>query len=106
MARGQAGSTPSAIMEVAAPITPCRHHAGPTVLDERRQRRARFSAADHGGDVGGTDQIPVPLERAVGATEPAPRWLGNPPPAGWTGGRGTALVHDPQDNSRFCGLVT
>jgi hypothetical protein len=35
MARGQAGSTPPVIMEVATPITPCRHRAGPTVLNER-----------------------------------------------------------------------
>jgi hypothetical protein len=67
MARGQAGSTPPAIMEVATSITPRRHRAGPTVLNERRQRRARLSATDPGGDVGGTHQITVPLKPAVGA---------------------------------------
>jgi hypothetical protein len=105
VARGQAGSTSPVIVEVATPITPCRHRAGPTVLDERRQIRARNSAADLGGDVGGTHQIAVPVELAMGAAEPAPRWLRNPALAGWAGGRGALLVYQPHDNPRLRSLV-
>jgi hypothetical protein len=65
VARGQAGPPPAPVMQVAAAVTPCRHAAGPTVLDERRQIRAGGSAANLGGDVGGTDQVPVPVEAAV-----------------------------------------
>jgi hypothetical protein len=72
MARGQAGSTLSLVVEVAAPITPCRHSASPTVLDERRHVHAHLSAAGLGGDVRGTYEITVPVELAVEAAEPAP----------------------------------
>jgi hypothetical protein len=106
MARGQAGSTSLAIMEVAAPITPCRHRAGSTVLDERGQVRARVSAATLGGDVGGTHQVSVPREPAMGADEPAPRGLGNPPPACWAGRRGASLVYKSHDDARLHSLVT
>jgi hypothetical protein len=48
VARGQAEPTPP-IVQVAA-----------TVLDTRRHPDACGSAAGLGGDVGGTDQIPMP----------------------------------------------
>jgi hypothetical protein len=105
VARGQAGPTPPLVMEVAASVTPCRHDAGPTVLDEHRQVGARGSAASLGGDVGGTDQIPVPLEPAVRAAEPAARGLGNPPVAGGAGGGGAPLIHQPHPDTRPLGLV-
>jgi hypothetical protein len=54
VARGQAGPAP-VIVPVAASVTPCRHDAGATVLDERRHVHAQLSAASLGGDVGGTD---------------------------------------------------
>src|SRR4029450_6089688 len=113
VARGQAGPTAPLVVEVAAsgtpcpqgarptgpgedrqrprapaPVTPCRQDAGPTVLDEHRHVRARRSAASLRGDVVGTDQIPVPLEGAMGTAEPPARGLGDPPPAGGTGGGG------------------
>jgi hypothetical protein len=49
------------IVQVTASVTPRRHDAGATVLDERRHARARASAAGPGGDVGGTHKIAVPL---------------------------------------------
>jgi len=52
-------------MQVAASVTPCRHNAGPTVLDERREPDARESATGLGGDVLGAHEIPVPLEPTV-----------------------------------------
>jgi hypothetical protein len=70
-------------VEVAAAVTPYRHPAGPTVLDERRHACARGSAAGLGGDVGSTDRIPVPLESAVRAAEPAAGGFRNPLVAGW-----------------------
>jgi hypothetical protein len=41
-------------VEVAASVTPSRHDAGPTMLDEHRHVGARVSAAGLGGDVVGT----------------------------------------------------
>lgn len=82
VARGQAGPTAPLVVEVAASVTPCRQDAGPTVLDEHRHVRARRSAASLRGDVVGTDQIPVPLEGAMGTAEPPALGLGDPPPAG------------------------
>jgi hypothetical protein len=63
-------------MQMTAAVTPGRHHPDPTVLDQRGERRAGMSAAELGGDVGGTDQITMPLEPAVWTGEPAPAWLG------------------------------
>jgi hypothetical protein len=60
VARDQAGST-TPIVQVTTPITPIRHDAGSTVLDERWITSALDPAAQ-GGDVGGTDQISVPSE--------------------------------------------
>jgi hypothetical protein len=80
-------------VQVPAAVTPCRHDTGPTVLDQRGQVRAGGSAAEGGGDVGGTDQIAMPVEAAVGAAEPAAGWLGSPLPADRAGGGGTALIH-------------
>jgi len=76
-ARGQAGPPPPVIVEVAASVTSCRQDAGATVLDEHRQPCARGSAASLGGDVGGTNQITVPMKLAEGAAESAAVWLGD-----------------------------
>jgi hypothetical protein len=46
---------------MTTPVTPIRHDAGSTVLDERGTSRARIPAAQ-GGDVGGADQISMPLK--------------------------------------------
>ena len=82
MARGQAGPTPPAVVEMAAPITPCRHDANTTVLDEHGQTCARRSAARLDGDVEGTYKVPVPLEHAVWTSEPTALRLGDAPSAG------------------------
>jgi hypothetical protein len=41
VARGQAGPPPPLVVGVAASVTPCRHPAGATVLDEYRHAGAR-----------------------------------------------------------------
>jgi len=93
-------------MEVAAAVTPCRHDAGPTVLDEPRQRHARGSAASLGGDVVGTDQIPVPLEDAGWTAKLAAAGLWDPPPAGGAGGGGAPFIHQPHHDACLFGLVS
>jgi hypothetical protein len=103
VARGQAGSTP--VILVTTSITPCRHTAGPTVLDERGEDRARDSTADRCGDVVGADQIPMPLEVTVRAGEPASRRLRHPTPAGRTGRGAAALVDQPDADAGALGLV-
>ena len=105
VARGQAGPTAPLVVEVAASVTPCRQDAGPTVLDEHRHVRARRSAASLRGDVVGTDQIPVPLEGAMGTAEPPALGLGDPPPAGGTGGGGATLIHQPHHDPGLLSLV-
>jgi hypothetical protein len=65
----------------------------------------RHDAAEEGGDVRGTDELAMPVERAGGAAESAARWLGDPPPAGWAGGGGAALVHEANLDSGPFGLV-
>jgi hypothetical protein len=105
VARGQAGPTPPTIVQVAASVTPCRHLAGPTVLNEHGQVCARWSAAGLGGDVVGADQIPVPLKRAVWAAEPTALGFWNPSLAGGTGGGGATLVHQPHHDPGLLGLV-
>jgi hypothetical protein len=92
-------------VEVAASVTPCRHDASPTVLDEHRQIRARGSAACFGGDVAGTHQIPVPLKPAVRTVELAALRLGDPSIAGRAGRGGAALVHQPHHYPGLLGLV-
>jgi hypothetical protein len=92
-------------VEVAASVTPCRHDASPTVLDERRQIHARLSAAGLGGDVAGTHQIPVPLELAVRTAELAASWLGDAPAAGRAGRGSAALIYQPHHYARPLGLV-
>jgi hypothetical protein len=77
----------------------------PTVLDEHRHVRARRSAASLRGDVVGTDQIPVPLESAMGTAEPPAPGLGDPPPAGGTGGGGATLIHQPHHDPGLLSLV-
>jgi hypothetical protein len=89
---------------VAAPVTPCRHHADPTVLDEYGRIRARASAMLD-GDVLGTNQIPVPLELAVGAAELAAFGLGHTLPAGRAGGGAATLIHEPHLDAGLLGLV-
>jgi hypothetical protein len=96
---------PPLVIQMAASVTPCRHHAGPTVLDKHRQPCACGSAASLGGDIAGTDQIPVPLKPAVGTAESAALGLGDPPLAGGTGGGGTSLIHHPHHHPCPLGLV-
>jgi hypothetical protein len=105
VARGQAGPPPPPVVEVAASVTPCRHDAGAAVLDEHGQRRAGGSAAGRGGDVGGSDHIPVALQSTAVAAEPATRGLGDPQAAGRAGGGGAALVHQPHHDAGHLGLV-
>jgi hypothetical protein len=105
VARGQAGPTPPLVVEVAASVTPCRHPAGPTVLDEHRHARARGSAASLGGDVVGADQVPVPLEPAMRAAKLAALGFGDPLVAGWAGGGGAPFVHQPHHDACLFGLV-
>jgi hypothetical protein len=105
VARGQAGPTPPLVVEVAASVTPCRHPAGPTVLDEHRHAGARGSAAGLGGDVVGTDQVPVPLEPAMRAAKLAALGFGDPLVAGGAGGGGAPFVHQPNHDPCLFGLV-
>ena len=105
VARGQAGPPPPPVIQVAASVTPCRHHAGPTVLDKRRQPNACGSAASLGGDVAGTDQIPMPRQPTMAALEPATRGLGDALAAGGAGGGGAPLIHQPHHHPRQFGLV-
>jgi hypothetical protein len=58
-----------------------------------------------GSDVMGTHQVPVPLERAVGAAKPAVPGLGDALPAGGAGGGGATLVHQPHLDAGLFGLV-
>src|SRR4029450_5485399 len=90
---------------MTAAVTPGRHDTGPTVLDEHRQSCTRGSAAVGGGDVCGTDQIPVPLELAMGTREAAAFGFRNLPSADWAGGGAAALVHHPHDHAGPLGLV-
>jgi hypothetical protein len=105
VARGQAGPTPPLVVEVAASVTPCRHDASPPVLDEHRQAGARGSAAGLGGDVVGTDQIPVPLQSTVRAAKLSALGRGDAPPAGRAGGGAAALIHQPHRDPGLLGLV-
>ena len=104
VARGQAGPAPLVVLVTAA-VTSCRHDTGPAVLDGHTLSWARGSAAVSGGDVGGTDQVPVPGEVAVWTAEAAARWFGDPPPAGRAGGGCAAFVHHPHDEPSLFGLV-
>jgi hypothetical protein len=64
-----------------------------------------MSSAELGGDVGGTDQVPMPLEPAVRTGEPAPAWLGDALAAGRAGrGRPPLLDHAHPDPG-LLGLV-
>jgi hypothetical protein len=105
VARGQAGPPSAPIVLVAAAVTSCRHDTGPAVLDEHRQGCTRGSAAVGGGDVCGTDQIPVPLELAMRTREAAAFGFRNLPSADWAGGGAAALVHHPHDHAGPLGLV-
>jgi hypothetical protein len=92
-------------MEMAASVTPYRHAADATVLDEHGEARARGSAACLGGDVEGTDQVAVPLNLAVRARESAVLGFGDSPPAGRAGRRGPMLINQPHKDPLPLGLV-
>jgi hypothetical protein len=92
-------------LQVAASITPCRHDAGPTVLDEHRHVNARVSAAGLGGDVAGTHQVPVPFEAAVWAAKPSGSGFRDPPTTGWACGGTATLVHQSNLDAYPLGLV-
>jgi hypothetical protein len=94
------------VIQVTASITPRRHDAGPTMLDEHRHVGARMPAASLGGDVVGTHKVPVPLKPAVLTAEPAALWLRDPPPADRAGGGRAALIHQHNPNTRQFGLVS
>jgi len=92
-------------MQMTAAVTAGRHHPDPTVLDQTGARRAGMSAAELGGDVGGTDQIPMPLEPAVRTAEPAPAWLGNALAAGRAGRGRLPLLDQLHPDPGLLGLV-
>jgi hypothetical protein len=93
-------------VEVAASVTPCRHDAGPTMLDEHRDVGARRSAAGLGGDVVGTYEVPMPLKLAVRTIEPAASGFRDPLPADRAGGGSAALIHQDNSNAHHFGLVS
>ena len=95
VARGQAGPSPPPVMQVATTVTPCRHNADSTVLDPRRQCCGASAARCHGGDVGCTHEIPMPLELAMGTAKASGAWLGDPTPTCHTRGGAASLVHKP-----------
>src|ERR1700757_1116472 len=76
-AMGQAG--PALVVAMTAPVTPCGDIPHPTVLDP-------WAPTDHpaarGGDVGGTDEIPVTAETAGRTAKAPPPRLGDLLPAG------------------------
>src|SRR5438034_11157272 len=86
-ARCRAG--PAHVEEVTAPVTPCRCSPGPTVRDACA--RTRQSAAP-GGDVAGTDEVPVAPVPAVRSGEQASPRLGDCPVALRAGRRRPPLV--------------
>jgi hypothetical protein len=90
---------------LAASVTPCRHDAGPTVLDEHGQDRTRGSATMLGGDVVGTYEIAVSLELAVRTEESAAIGLWDALSTGGAGRTGAALIHQSHDNAGSFGLV-
>jgi hypothetical protein len=92
-------------MLVAAPVTPCRHHTGPTVLHQHSNGRAGASAAMLGGDVVGTHKVPVPLEAAVRTTKPAALRFGDPSTADRAGRAAATLIHQPHPDAGPFGLV-
>jgi hypothetical protein len=80
--------------------------AGSAVRDPRAQwGRGDGAAAVAGGDVGGRDQVAVPVVPAVRAAEVAPRGLGDPAGAGGAGGGGAPLVDQPDGDRGGLGLV-
>jgi hypothetical protein len=92
-------------MQMTAAVTSGRHHPDPTVLDQRGKRRAGMSAAELGGDVCGTDQVPMALESAVRTAEPAPAWLGDALAAGRAGRGRFPLLHQVHPDPGLLGLV-
>jgi SAM-dependent methyltransferase len=103
VARGRARPPP--VVLVAASVTPCRHHTGPTVLHQQVRTHADASAAMLGGDVVGTHQIPVPLKPTVAAVKLASCRLWDSPAADRTGGGAPALVDQPHHDAGPFGLV-
>jgi hypothetical protein len=62
-------------------------------------------AAVAGGDVGGRDQVAVPVVPAVRAAEVAPSGLGDPAGAGGAGGGGAPLVDQPDGDPGGLGFI-
>jgi hypothetical protein len=81
--------------------------AGSAVRDPRSSsgRGDDAAAAVAGGDVGGRDQVAVPVVPAVRAAEVAPSGLGYPAGAGGAGGGGAPLVHQPDGDRGGLGLI-
>ncbi len=99
-ARCRAG--PAHVEEVTAPVTPCRCSPGPTVRDACGCTRG---SAAPGGDVSGTDEVPVAPLPAVRAGEGASPRLGDTLVAFRAGGRRPPLVHEHDLDPRQLRLV-
>jgi hypothetical protein len=98
------GKTPAPIVQVASAVTPRRHRAGATVLDQH-PGDAGHPTAMGGGDVVGTHQIPMPHKVAVRTSEVAVVRLGDPLPAARAGGGAAPLIHQHHPDPRQLGLV-
>jgi hypothetical protein len=80
--------------------------AGSAVRDPRAQcGRGDGAAAVAGGDVGGRDQVAVPVVPAVRAAEVAPSGPGDPAGAGGAGGGGAPLVNQLDGDPGGLGLI-
>src|SRR5207302_10977947 len=99
-ARCRAG--PAHVEEVTAPVTPCRRFSGPTVRDACGCTRG---SAAPGGDVPGTDQIPVSRVPAVRAAKTASLRLGDTLVALRACRRRPPLVHEHDLDARKLRLV-
>src|SRR5438309_5611995 len=99
-AMGQAG--PALVVAMAAPVTPCGDSPHPAVLDP-------WAPTDHpaagGGDVGGTDEVPVAAEPAERTAKDPPPRPGDPPAAAQAGRGGPPLVHLHHNDDRHLRLV-
>src|SRR5438309_5445988 len=99
-AMGQAG--PALVVAMAAPVTPCGDSPHPAVLDP-------WAPTDHpaagGGDVGGTDEVPVAAEPAERTAKDPPPRPGDPPAATQAGRGGPPLVDLHHNDARHLRLV-
>src|SRR5882757_6652301 len=98
-ARCRAG--PAHVEEVTAPVTPCWRSPSPTVRDACGRTRG---PAAPGGDVSGTDEIPVAPMPALRAGKRASPGLGGRLVALRAGGRRPPLVHEDHGDPRQLGL--